>query len=371
MDEQEIQRLMQKAMEEIRELGDVSEETAKQLAEATDETAKFKKVAKETAWELTKSVGRMGKAMGEGSTDVTIFNDAIDTVTGAISKMAASLPLVGAAMVAVAEGSKFLLNQIQATTQAFNDMGDAGALGANGMTGLRDQFTDAQVTLQTFTKVVTQNSQNLAAMGGTAGDGAKQFSRVLGTLRKDFGPALLNMGVSIDKQAEQTAAYLDMQTRLGLAQTMTQKQLSTGAGEYIRQLDALSKATGLQKDAIVKQQAAALSESRFRAKYDELVAQGRVKEAKALLDFQTSVSKFSPALAQGVRDLATGNVTSDAARQALLTAPQLQNILGQLEGGSIDAQTGLQQLQGSVKQQLPLMQGLAKAVGDTTGAFAP
>lgn len=362
---------MQKAMEEIRELGDVSEETAKQLAEATDEMYKFKKVTKEVAGDLVKSVGRMGRAMGEGSTDVTVFNDAIDTVTGAISKMAASLPIVGAAMVAVAEGSKFLLNQIQATTQSFNEMGDAGALGADGMSGLRDQFTDAQVTLQTFTKVVTQNSQNLAAMGGTAGDGAKQFSRIVGTLRRDMGPALLNMGVSIEKQAEQTAEYLAMQTRLGLTQTKTQSQLSMGAGEYIRQLDALSKATGMQKDAIVKQQDAALSESRFRARYDELIAQGREKEAKALLDFQTSVSKFSPELAQGLRDIASGFVNTEAAQKAYLTTQgRAGDIIRQIEGGGIGAQTGLQQLQGVVKDNLPMMQQLAKATGDATGVFA-
>jgi hypothetical protein len=84
---------------------------------------------------------------------------------------------------------------------------------------------------------------------------------------------------------------------------MSTDQLTAGSKQYALELDQLSKVTGMSRDAIQKQQDAALSEGRFRAQYDELINSGRTKEAKALMDLQTRMQSFDAELGQGIRDL--------------------------------------------------------------------
>jgi hypothetical protein len=372
MDEQEMQRLMQQALEEVRTLGTVSADTAKKLDAAGDELGSFKAALKKQTEQFTRNMISLTRSVGEGNTEFTVFNSTVDSVTGALTEMGKAIPFFGAAMVAAGEGAKFLLGQLQATTKAFNQVGDAGLAGAEGMSGLRDQFQTAGIDLQTFTKVITGNSEALARFGGTAADGAQRFSRALGQVNRDFGTQLMSLGNSFEAVAEQTASYIAMQSRLGRAQNMTQAQLAKGAFEYARELDALAKLTGQQKNQIIKQQDAALSESRFRAKYEDMVAKGRVKEAKAMLDFQTRVSAVSPVLGQGLRDIASGFVNTEAAQAAFITTGgRAATIMQQLSAGTISQEQAFAELQAANKQTIPLQRSLAMAVGDLPGVMIP
>jgi hypothetical protein len=372
MDEQELQRLLQQAVEEIRTLGSVSKETADKIELAGDEFGTFKKVLKQQTEQFTRTMVGLTRSVGEGSTEFTVFNSVVDSVAGALTEMGKSIPLFGATMVAAGEGAKFLLGQLQATTKAFNQVGDAGLLGAEGMTGLRNQFVEAGIDLQTYTKVITANSEALARFGGTAGDGAARFSKALGQVNRDFGRQLMSLGNSFEDIAEQTASYLALQGRLGRSQNMTQAQLAKGAFEYAKELDELARLTGQQKNQIIKQQDAAMSESRFRAKYEDLVAKGRVQEAKAMLDFQSRVSAVSPVLGQGLRDIASGFVNTEAAQAAFITTGgRAATIMQQLANGTMSQEQAFVELQAANKQTIPLQRSLAMAVGDLPGVMIP
>jgi hypothetical protein len=286
--------------------------------------------------------------------------------------MGKSIPLAGAALVALGEGTKFLLGQLQATTKAFNQVGAAGLAGADGMSGLRDQFTAAGIDLQLYTKVITANSEALARFGGTAGDGAARFSKALGQVNRDFGTQLMNLGNSFEDIADQTASFIALQGRLGRSQNMTQAQLAKGAFEYAKELDELAKLKGQQKNQILKQQDAAMSESRFRAKYEDLVAKGRVKEAKAMLDFQTRVSATNATLGQGLRDIAGGFVNTEAAQAAFIqTGGRAATIMQSLAAGTMSQEQAFAELQAANKATLPMQRSLAMAVGDMPGVFTP
>lgn len=372
MDEQELQRLLQQAQEEIRTLGAVSKETADKIEDAGDEHAKLKKVLKQQGEQFARTMVGITRTVGEGNTEFTVFNSVVDSVTGALTEMGKSIPFFGAAMVAAGEGAKFLLGQLQATTKAFNQVGAAGALGAEGMSGLRNQFIEAGIDLQTYTKVIAANSEALARFGGTAGDGAARFSKALGQVNRDFGTQLMSLGNSFEDIAEQTASYIALQGRLGRSQNMTQAQLAKGAFEYAKELDELAKLTGQQKNQIIKQQDAAMSESRFRAKYEDLVAKGRVKEAKAMLDFQTRISAVSPVLGQGLRDIAAGFVNTEAAQAAFITTGgRAATIMQQLSAGTMSQEQAFAELQAANKQTIPLQRSLAMAVGDLPGVMIP
>lgn len=372
MDEQELQRLLQQAQEEFRNLGSVSKETADKIAEASDASAKFKKQLMEAGAQFTRTMTGLAKSVGEGNTEFTVFNSVVDSVTSALSEMGKAVPFFGAAAVAAGEGAKFLLGQLQATTKAFNQVGAAGLLGADGMTGLRDQFVAAGIDLQLYSKVIAGNSEALARFGGIAGDGAARFSKALGQVNTDFGHQLMRLGNSFEDVAEQTASFITLQTRLGRSQNMSTSELAKGSFEYAKQLDELAKLTGQQKSQIIKQQDAAMSESRFRAKYEDLISKGKDKEAKAMLDFQTRVSAVSPVLGQGLRDIATGFVNTEAAQAAFIsTGGRAATIMRQLADGTMSQEQAFAELQAANKQTLPMQRSLAMAVGDLPGVMIP
>lgn len=367
MDEREMQDLLQRAMEEIRTLGSVSDETAQKLKEAADESATFKKSLKQAAGEVTKSMGRLALTMGHGNQDFTQFNAIVDTTANAISKMGQAVPFFGAAVIAAAEGAKFLVGQLQATVATFNKVSESGLIGAEGMTGLRNQAIESGISLDVFSRAITNNSEALARFGGTATDGAQKFSRALGQVNRQFGEPLMRLGMSFDSIAESTAGYIALQTRLGNAQRMSQDQLAKGAFEYAKQMDELAKLTGQQKADLQKQRDAMMSEARFRAKLQELESQGRGDLARKF----EQLALMMPELGPGLRDLiASGGVaTTEAAREIMFsTNSAVLKVIQDMESGvNQNVQANAMAMQAGAREFDRSYQGLIKFTGDMPG----
>jgi hypothetical protein len=205
------------------------------------------------------------------------------------------------------------------------------------MTGLSRQFTTAGLNLQQFQKVVGQNSVALARFRGLAGDGAEEFSKVVGNLTQKQDTDLRKIGLSAEDISSTTASFVTQQTRLGKSQALSTDQLTAGSKQYALELDLLSKVTGMSRAEIQKQQDAALSEGKFRANYDEMIANGNEKQAKALMNLQTRMQSFGAELGQGTRDLASGAANTDAAKKMVAsTGGAALDIIARLKDGSID-----------------------------------
>lgn len=303
---------------------------------------------------ISKSVTRTLADLGQnGATSFTQLNGVVDAVTGAITKMAASLPFFGAAMTALAEGAKFALASMQQVSDNFREAAKVGALTADGMTGLANASIESGISQRALIATIRENSTAFSQLGGTVGDGTKQFTKFVGGITKTpLGMQLRNLGLGADEIAESAAAFVALQGRLGATQRMTQAQLTEGTIRYTRELDAISKITGMERKELQGKMNAALSEQRFRAKMQELERTGQGKVAEQLNQFQAAVSKSAPGLAQGLRDIiaAGGAVTTDAAREAMqATGGQISTIAREALSGK-DIGQSLSALQGAVKQ---------------------
>jgi hypothetical protein len=259
---QDLQQAMQafrNAMQGIEDEAEKSRTGLKAFGNATNEAAK----------NITKGLGSFALNVGKGDTSFKSLNTVIDITSNALAGMAKAIPFAGeaaaAALKASAEAAKFMMDQMDQTTQAFNDLGKVGALTASGMTGLQQQFITSGLSLKTFTKQVADNSVALARFRGMTGDGAEEFARVASEFTQGNDDSLRRLGMSSDMIGETVAGFVTQQTRLGRAQTMTTKELQDGTKAYAMQLDELSKLTGQSTESLRKQQDAALSESRFRA----------------------------------------------------------------------------------------------------------
>jgi hypothetical protein len=337
----------------------------------------FKKTAKGLPGEIAKGMGGFAKEIAKGNTSLSSMNAVVDVAAGAVSSLAKTVPVFGealsAATKAVAEGAKLVVNQLDATAKTFNAMSATGALVADGMTGLSRQFTTAGLNLQQFQKVVTQNSVALARFSGTAGDGAEEFSQIVGNLTQKQDTDLRKIGMSAEDISSTTAAFVTQQTRLGKAQSMSTDQLTAGSKQYAMELDLLSKVTGLSRDAIQKQQDAALSESKFRANYELAMRSGdedRIRGAKAMMTLQTRMSSFDAEMGQGVRDLSSGVADTDASIKLLgSTGGAASDIMARLKAGMIDQDQAQNELVGAMERHSKAQLDTAGQVGDAPGVY--
>ena len=340
----------------------------KRLDVATDNLSKnFKKATDEFPAQLAKAAGNTAKETARFAKGLADANEGfrqLNPIIDAIASAASGFPIISGVAKATAEASKFMIDQLQHATDAFNTISKVGGLTATGMSGLQQQFLRSGMSLKGYTKTITDNSSALANFAGNVGAGAEKFSQVA-EASIDFREGLMRLGFQIDELGEFQASYIARQTQLGLAQGKSTSQLAVGAAEYAKELDLLSKLTGNNRKEIEKQQNVALSQSRFRAQYDEMVSNGQEKQAKAMLDFQSIVDGVAPELAQGLRDVSTGFTNSDAAIKLFNTTNgKGQEIMARLQSGQIDQVQAFQELQGAVKGNIEGQRNQAKTQGD-------
>tara|TARA_R110000868_G_scaffold66_1_gene747 strand:+ start:1284 stop:3467 length:2184 start_codon:yes stop_codon:yes gene_type:complete len=333
------------------------------------------KAFKDGSVEYTKTMGNFTKSLGQGNTNFTQLNTVVDVASNALQAMAKAIPFAGEALSAgvkaTGEASKFVIDQLQQTSKAFNDLGQVGALTAQGMTGLQQQFIKSGMSMDGFKKVVTDNASTLARFGGIVGQGADQFTKAVGAIvDSDAGTELRKLGFSADQIGQTAAGFLKQQTLLGKQNQLTQEQVTKGSIAYARELDELSKLTGMNKDQIQQQQDSALNETRFLASQMIMEQEGRGKAAKAIRDFQTQVSSLGPGFGAGIRDLASGNASTAESQKVLLaTNGEAAAIMERLKNGQIDQIEAQKQLQASLKANEQSLIAHGQAAGDSVGAY--
>ena len=334
----------------------------------------FGKELKTIPGQLAKGLGGLATSVAKGDTSLKSMNAVVDVAANAISGLAKTVPIFGEAMSAatkaIAEGAKIVVDQLDQTAKTFNAMSATGALVADGMTGLSRQFTTAGLNLQQFQKVVGQNSVALARFRGMAGEGAEDFSKAVGALTQGQDDSLRKLGMGAEDIASTSAAFVTQQTRLGKSQSMTQDQLTAGAKQYAMELDQLSKVTGLSREAIQKQQDAALSESKFRANYELMMANGQTEQAKGLMTLQTRMQSFGGELGQGVRDLSSGVANTEAAQKMLnSTGGAALDIINKLKSGQIDQDQAQQELADAYTRNKDAQLQIASQMGNATNTY--
>jgi hypothetical protein len=370
-------QLLQEEMNRLRESLQNGGMTAKEFGDALRKSEKgldaFADATAKGAKQIAAGMGSFALQVGQGDTNFKSLNKVVDVASDALAGMAKAIPFAGEAVAAglkaAAEGAKFMLDQMDQTTKAFNDLGRVGALTASGMSGLQKQFVQSGLTLNSFSKIVGENSIAMARFRGMTGDGAEEFTKITGALTQG-DMSLRRIGMSADQIGESTAAFVTQQTRLGRSQAANTNDLISGTKQYALELDTLSKITGQSREAIQKQQDAVLSESRFRANYEELMAQGRTKEAKSLMDLQTRMNTFGAEMGQGTRDLISGAANTDAARKMMAsTGGAAQDIIMRLKDGSIDQNQAQIELQQAMRRNRDAQMQNAKFVDRAASAY--
>ena len=318
MDEQEIEQIIQTAMRELKEFGNVTEETNDKLKNAS---ISFEQAAKDAKNFATQGLKQFTGEIARGSAGFETLNIAIDTVANSASALAQAIPFVGKAIGSIAEGAaegfKILNMRTRESLDAFQSVSKFGAIGAGGLQQFAQLAINSGLSLSQFQSVVEANAIALSNFKGLTATGAEDFSSIVGQLTQgDAGEGLRELGFSAEQISSAAASFLTLTTRQGISQRMSNTQLAKASAEYAKELDLLAKLTGLDVDQLQERQNAILSEARFRARVEQMNIAGQRDAAERLGNFTIGLEKFDKDIAKGVRDIigAGGLVATESAR---------------------------------------------------------
>jgi hypothetical protein len=289
--------------------------------------------------ELAGAAMSAGKAMLEGKKGAAAFNESIDGLTKAATAAGVALTLLvpgGAIIKGVVAGFTAVTAATAAMVKASNEMADkiykgyaglskSGAAASDGMTGV---FNDAKKLglsmneLDQLVGLVGENSRDLALFSGSVYEGRKQFAD-MGKAMEPYRKQMLAAGYTQEEINQAAMGYLKLQTRLSQSQrgqVQTGDQLAQGAKKYFDELDALTKLTGQSRKETEDQRKAALMEEQFRAKIRQMELSGDREGAERLRKYNDLMTAINPAMAAGIRALASGNIAAEEAQKVLLTS---------------------------------------------------
>jgi hypothetical protein len=174
-------------------------------------------------------------------------------------------------------GLEVVQKELEKTITAFNTMSKSGALFADGMTGMRNAAGNAGLTVDSFSKVVSERSAELGAAGigvteatKRMGGVAKSFSETVGASGQSVQMELRNLGYSLEEQAGLIAETMADLNRRGTARGMTDQQIASATAQYAQDLRTLSAITGEDAKSKMAAAKAAANQIAFQNKLAEM-----------------------------------------------------------------------------------------------------
>jgi hypothetical protein len=176
---------------------------------------------------LTK-FGPMGLIAGTG---LNVLGAAAGAATGALVKL-------GGFVVEV------LVAELEKTQKAFFGVSQAGAIFADGMTGLRTAANNGTLTIDQFANVVTKHSRDIAQAGLGVTQGAMRISGALATGGTTMRRELFNLGFSFEEQGGLVAETMRMIAASGDPLRVSNTVLAKQTQDYATNVRMLAAYTG-------------------------------------------------------------------------------------------------------------------------------
>lgn len=187
------------------------------------------------------------EAIGMAASGVSIFGFSLGKLPEAAAKgLAVGIDLVNATVQQQIKATQMLVNNL-------NALSGAGATFGGSLSKLQKAAVDGGISVETYTKIVTKNAEDMARIGGSVELGARQVTRLSNTIAVN-NQQLLTMYGSFENLNQGVADFLAMQTGFGATGIRTNKDLEKSAKEYLYQQKALSELTGQSVEAMKKRE---------------------------------------------------------------------------------------------------------------------
>jgi hypothetical protein len=241
------------------------------------------------------------------------------SASGAFSLMTSELK--GPWALLAAGASKLIAIQ-EENFATYQKLSSSGINFAGNLTQMRMAAAESYLTLDQFSKVMKENSESFAKMGGTANEGAIAFSKVNKELiQGEAGKQLMALGYSAEEVSGGLASYIAMTGGRNAQEMKDTKALSSAAGAYLTELDELAQITGKSRE----QQEAALKEASANQAYQSyLMTLDEEGKKKANLAMAEAMAKGGKGAADALQSQLLGlPPMTKAAQEFTAIAPRM------------------------------------------------
>ena len=314
-----------------------------------------------TAQQLGSTIGKVGQGL-------MMIPHPAAMVVGALMNIGGGILESGAKE--AAELLKFKLEvvskELEKSYKSFQQATAAGALFAGGMTELRTVAGLAGLTQEQFSKVIADNSGSLASFGGDVTEGGKKLSRVISNYDKETKKQLLNLGISVEDQAQGVADYMAMLQRTGNLRGQSDAQLAEESKNYMVQLKAISSFTGEDAKKAEARAKQAAAQGAVAAKLQELGPEAAAKFNAAIKLLPESQQKAAQQM------LAFGNIIDPELAMTLGPASRklLSGVIDDVKDTNITADVAQQNFYKTLDELSPALQAEGKKMAEIFGNVA-
>ena len=331
-------------------------------------------------------------AASSGATGLSVYTQTLAATTDLIGKFGEKLGAFGSILAAMGDASgayaQAAAQQGDALYKTYQDLAIVGAAGqekADAVTGqpekntfdvindLANQFgIVSSKDLPKFAQMISQSSESLAKFGGTVYDGMKAFGSLANSVQNTgLQTEFLNMGMTVDSINKGLAGYLKMQTLGAAGQMRTQQELNAGAGEYLRNLDMLSKLTGKNVEQLQKEQEDILLDEKYAIHQRQLQQKadaGDLEAKQQLAEEMKAMAQAPDSVKKGLQAAFTGyGMQFEEGRKLYMSAPEAFNQAA--KGVGFNANQFLDTAKGEFKRTMDTFGDLIMAAGNSLFVF--
>ena len=250
-----------------------------------------------------------------------------------------------------------LARLIDTQVDNFKQLSEVGIQFSDGLFTTRELALRASLSLDAFSNALGKSADTLALLGGSVRGGTERFTDISRLLQGEFRSTANGLGMTFEETTDLLTDYLEIQTTIGRAQNMTNRELNAGAQDFIMNLDQLSAITGKQRKQIADAVKADMMEKRIKGimqslessmvpgvqeilgslqglpqqtqdAFKELIGTGGVP----ISDFAKSLVRLNPQIAMFARQVSFGNGSVE----------QFESIIRQTAGISQNLGAGFQ-----------------------------
>lgn len=254
------------------------------------------------------------------------FGDYTSSLTGYMSQFGKGFELL-------AIGIQRLVDELDQQIKVFRDLSTVGADFGNSVFDSRLAAIDAGLALDVFQQAVKQNADTLALLGGNVNLGARRFQAISRLVQTQLQPTFSKYGMTMEETTGMLTDYLEIQTGLGQAQEMSNDELMRGTENYVKELDLLSRTTGLSR----KEASEALKLQQQDKILKTLMMSMTAEQQQRLGGMIAAIEKTSPEMAAAVKELVVtgGAPISENAKGLALINPNLLTMAAGLRDGTV------------------------------------
>jgi len=192
-----------------------------------------------------------------------------------------------------------------------------GASFGKQMTEIKIAAAELGMTVEEMTKLFKDNAEGLSAFGGSTDTAISRFRQFSSSvLASDVGTNLRRLGFTVDDINENLLTYAEIAEQDNQLERSVGRDRNASALEFAKELDALSKLTGKQREDLADQ----MKEARRQGDVQAFLTGQSADASEALTTGLTKIgSTMGPQFSELFKDLLIrGAPTTDETRQAFV-----------------------------------------------------